>query len=45
VLGRKKGFIQWPKNGEEGILLTSPLLHPRGVEGLQTQDRNDEEET
>jgi hypothetical protein len=35
LLERKKGFIRWPKNGEEGALLTNKLLNSRRVEELQ----------
>jgi hypothetical protein len=39
--GKKKGFIQLLKNGEEGALLTSQLLLP-GAEGLRVQHRDNE---
>lgn len=29
VLGGKKGFIHWPKNGEQGALFTNQLLNSR----------------
>lgn len=35
MFGRKKGFIHWPKDGEEGALLTKQLLHSRGCRGYR----------
>lgn len=36
MLGKKKGFIQWSKNGEEGSLLANQLLDSsRGLKGYR----------